>query len=302
MPTDRSTSSGLPPLPGVDPVEKQYVLGTDQGELDRLGLQHRLWADAAHALWRRAGVQPGQRILDVGCGPGHGSFDLAGFVAGVHGQGQRGHVIGVDQSQGFIHWLNAQAAVRGHAHLKGIVGDVMDLPKALAGVPGIAPGSFDAAYARWVLCFVPDPAAAVRSVAAMLKPGGVFMVQDYFNYEAMTTAPRVAAFERAVKATGQSWRARGGDPDLVARLPKLMQQAGLRLVHLDCHQRLARPGDTMWQWPATFWRNFVPQLIKMGLLPEGFMGEWEREWTELERTPGAFAVLPVVYDVIGVKD
>lgn len=301
MATDR-TPTGLAPLPGVDPTEKQYVLGTDQAELDRLALQHRLWADAAHALWRRGNVQPGSRVLDVGCGPGHCSFDLAGMVAGISGRGQRGQVFGVDQSGGFIEWLNAQAAVRGQTHLKGLVGDVMDLPSVLGRTPGLAPGSFDAAYARWVLCFVPDPAAVVRGVASMLRPGGVFMVQDYFNYEAMTTAPRTHAFARAVKATGESWRARGGDPDLVGRLPAMMMKAGMNVTHIDCHQRLARPGDSMWQWPATFWRNFVPQLIKIGLLPEGFMAEWEHDWAELERTAGAFAVLPVVYDVIGVKE
>jgi SAM-dependent methyltransferase len=295
------TESGLAPLPGVDPGEKQYVLGTDQAELDRLGLQHRLWADAAHALWRRAGIQPGQRVLDVGCGPGYGAFDLAALVAGVAGQGPRGEVFGVDQSGGFIQWLNAQAAVRGLTHLKGLVGDVMDLPGVLSRVPGVAPSSFDAAYARWVLCFIPDPAAAVRGVATMLRPGGVFCVQDYFNYEALTTAPRGQAFARAVKATGESWRARGGDPDLVGRLPELMRRAGLKVVHLNTHQRIARPGEQMWHWPASFWRNFVPQLVKMGLLPEGFMAEWEREWAELERNPDAFCVLPVVYDVIAVK-
>ena len=265
-------------------------------------LQHRLWSDAAHALWLRAGVQPGQRVLDIGSGPGHASFDLAQLVAGVADRGPRGQVVSVDASPGFIHWLNAQAAVRGMPHLKGLVADVMDLPGGLAPVPGLATGSFDAAYARWVLCFVPDPAAVVRGVAAMLRPGGVFIVQDYFNYEAMTTAPRLHAFTRAVKATGESWRARGGDPDLVGRLPGLMRRAGLRVTHLEAHQRIARPGDTMWQWPATFWRNFVPQLIKLELLPAGFMGEWEREWAELERNPDAFCVLPVVYDVIGVKD
>lgn len=301
MSSHPSSPPDLAPLPGVDPVERQYVLGTDQAELDRLGLQHRLWSDAAHALWRRGGVQPGQRVLDVGSGPGHASFDLAALVAGVTGQGQRGQVVAVDQSGGFIQWLNAQAAVRGMSQLKGVVGDVADLAGALGRTPGLAPGSFDAAYARWVLCFVPDPAAVLRSVASMLRPGGVFMVQDYFNYEAMTTAPRTQAFARAVKATGASWRSRGGDPDLVGRLPALMQAAGLRVVHLDAHQRLARPGEPMWHWPGTFWRNFVPQLIKMGLLPEGFMAEWEREWQDLERTPGAFCVLPCVYDVIGVK-
>ena len=47
-----------------------YVLGTGDDELQRLSLQHRLWADAAHAAFRRAGITIAQRVLDVGCGPG----------------------------------------------------------------------------------------------------------------------------------------------------------------------------------------------------------------------------------------
>src|SRR5262247_3920166 len=52
--------------------EREYVLGTDDGELQRLGFQLRVWSAPAFALWERAGVHVGASVLDVGCGPGCG--------------------------------------------------------------------------------------------------------------------------------------------------------------------------------------------------------------------------------------
>ena len=55
----------------------EYVLGTNDEELMRLGFQHRVWGEQAFALWERAGFAPGQTIVDVGCGPGFATLDLA---------------------------------------------------------------------------------------------------------------------------------------------------------------------------------------------------------------------------------
>ena len=47
----------------------EYLLGCAPEELHRLGFQHRVWSHATHALWNRAGFGPGQRLVDLGCGP-----------------------------------------------------------------------------------------------------------------------------------------------------------------------------------------------------------------------------------------
>lgn len=274
-----------------------YVLGVNTDELERLGLQHRLWSDAAHTLWRRAGVQPGRRVLDVGCGPGFAAMDLARLVGARLGDGERGEIVGVDESASYLDFLNHQAAAQGLTNLHTHHVDAVQLEHAVS----IAPSSFDFAYARWLMCFVPDPAAVIRGVGRALKPGGSFIVQDYFNYEAMRTAPHSPAFARAVAATGRSWRSRGGDPDIVGRLPGLLEAAGFRVAHLDVNQRLARPGDPMWHWPQSFWTNFLPVLVGLGLLTEDDRTAWHREWDQLSRTTGAFAVLPPVYDLIAIK-
>ena len=281
-------------------TQPEYVLGTDPAELERLGLQHRLWSDAAHSAWMRAGLAPGMNVLDVGCGPGFAAFDMAQIVAAV-GPGEAGgpgKVVGVDESAPYLEHLHAQATGRGLRNLSSIQSDVT----ALASIPTLSPASFDFAYTRWVLCFVKDPAAVVRGVSRLLKPGAKWVIQDYFNYEAMCTAPRVESFAKAVRATGQSWRTRGGDPDIIARLPALLESSGMRVEHLGVTQRLARPGEPMWHWPQSFWRNFLPVLVKMGLLTDADRAQWERDWIELAKKPGAFVLLPAVFDLIAVKN
>lgn len=290
--TSRMTSD---PSTFADP--SGYILGVNADELERLGLQHRLWSDAAHALWRQAGLQPGDRVLDVGCGPGFAALDLARLVGARSGVRPRGEVVGVDESQSYLDFLARQASAQGLRNLHTHRVDAVQLEHAVS----IGPGAFDFAYARWLMCFVSDPAAVIRGVARALKPGGSFLVQDYFNYEAMRTAPHSPAFARAVTATGRSWRSRGGDPDIVGRLPGLLEAGGFRVTRLDVHQRLARPGEPMWHWPQTFWTNFLPVLVGMGLLTEDDRAAWHREWDQLAATPGAFVLLPPVFDVIAVK-
>lgn len=267
-----------------------YVLGTGDDELQRLGLQHRLWSDAAHAAFRRAGLQVGHRALDVGCGPGFAAFDLAQLVT------RAGSVVGIDESAEFLTHLETQARSRSLPQLRSVVGDVQHLERHLAGE---AP--FDLAYARWVLCFLPDPAAVLRGIAAVLRPGARFVVHDYFNYRSMTLAPHHPAHDRAVAATIAAWRNRGGDPDVVGRLPGLLAEAGFTIEHLDVHQRIARGTDTMFGWIDSWWHTFAPKLVGMGLLARTDADELLAELASRRGDPQRFAHCPPVYEVIACR-
>lgn len=282
----------------------EYVLGTGDDELSRLALQHRLWGDAAHGLWRRAGIAPGMRVLDVGCGPGFAAFDLAQWVT------PSGKVVGVDESAGFIEHVNAQANARGLGQLRGVVGDVQDLGGVLGrestptpSAPGIPPlgGGFDLAYARWVLCFVKDPEAVVAGVASSLQRGGRFCVHDYFNYRSMTMAPRRASHDKAVAATIRSWEARGGDTDIMGRLPRLLAKHGMEVTHLDVHHRVARGRDAMFTWINVWWRIYAPKLAEMGLLSRGDVEELIRDLDEIRSSGTDFVSCPPVYEIVSAK-
>src|SRR5712671_6497264 len=76
--------------------EKDYVLGTHDEELARLGLQHRVWRPVVLDCWQRAGITIGKRVLDVGAGPGYAAVDLAEIV------GPTGEVTALERSHNFV--------------------------------------------------------------------------------------------------------------------------------------------------------------------------------------------------------
>src|SRR5262245_4289382 len=87
--------------------ERDYVLGTHDEEIARLALQHRVWREHVLEGWRIAGIGPGQRVLDVGSGPGFVSVDLAQTV------GPAGRVLGIERSGRFVEHARALASAKG---------------------------------------------------------------------------------------------------------------------------------------------------------------------------------------------
>lgn len=262
----------------------EYVLGTHDAELTRLGLQHRLWSELTFSCWYRCGVRPGSVVLDVGSGPGYTAFDLVPLV------GPSGRVIAVDESERFIEYVRLRAVTLGVENIETSVQDVQDLR--------VPPRSVDVAYARWVLCFVPDPAAVVTGVARALKPGGVFAVQDYINWAALSLSPQSDAFLRVMPSVGKSWRMHGGDPQVGQKLPAMMAAAGLEIVEMRPLQRIARPGDPLWEWPTSFFANFIPMLVERGLVTGEDWRAFEDEWAERTRNPNAVFWTPSMVEII----
>jgi ubiquinone/menaquinone biosynthesis C-methylase UbiE len=277
--------------PSIHEPGKPYILGTGGDETFRLGLQHRLWSAAAHALWERAGVQPGSTVIDVGCGPGHATMDLSQIV------GPSGRVIAVDESAAFLKQVHDGAQARRVSNVERVLGDVQELGECLEGADSI-----DVAYARWVFCFVSDPEAVITGLKPFLKKGARLAVHDYFNYErSMTLAPRREAFTKVVQAVAASWRSRGGDTDVMGKLPGLLIKHGFRITHMDVLQRIARPGTTMWHWPDSFFHNFIPKLVQSGFITDDEATAALQAWTDAGRDPASFMQLPPVYELIAEK-
>jgi SAM-dependent methyltransferase len=234
---------------------KDYVLGVNAGEIARLGLQHRVWRARALEIWRRGGLTGGMRALDFGCGPGWASLDLAEIV------GPTGRVIAIDLAQDYVAHARALADARGLDWIEAREGD-------LAGGADL-PSDMDFAWCRWVLAFTPDRARALQSIAACLKPGGVLAIQEYLDYRAWSLIPRAPEFTRFVAAVMASWRAQGGEPDIAAALPPLLDAAGFELVWFEPIVEITHPGDPLWAWPASFARGGAARLVELGALTAG---------------------------------
>ncbi|MDQ7014003.1 MAG: methyltransferase domain-containing protein [Planctomycetota bacterium] len=293
MPNTTPSTTTDPAAQGNTPAAtREYVLGTNPAELQRLGFQHRLWSRDAHRLWARAVIRPGHRVLDVGSGPGFASLDLAQIV------GPTGSVLGIDESEPFIAFANDQARARHLDHARFAVADAAQLD----ALGDLEPGTYDFAYCRWLLCFVSDPKAVIAAITRALKPGGKLLVQDYFRYDSMCVAPRSAPFETVIAAVAKSWRDHGGDPDIMGTLPEIAIEQGLKIEHLD---RLdpgpARPGTLMWHWPDTFWGVFLPRLAELGYITKDQHADFLTAWKELSANPAAFMHLPPMYELIATK-
>jgi hypothetical protein len=141
----------------------------------------------------------------------------------------------------------------------------------------------------------------IERVARTLKPGGVFAVQDYINWAALSLSPRSEAFLRVMPAIGKSWRDRGGDPQVGQRLPAMMAAAGLVIEEIRPLQRIARPSDPLWEWPTTFFANFIPMLVEQGMVSEEDWRSFQAEWAERTRDPNAVFWTPSMVEIIARK-
>lgn len=270
---------------------RDYVLGTDASEADRLGMQHRLWSDTAFAAWHRAGVRLGSKVLDLGSGPGWTSFDLAQLV------GPAGRVVGIEGSPAYIDAFRKRAEVLNLQHASVIEGDLHELSSLLGDD---AESAFDVVYTRWVPCFLRDPATVIAQAARALKPGGRIAVQDYLGYEAMRIIPRSTAFDQIAAAAGDSIN-ETGDTGVMGKMPGYMRAAGLEVESFEPIHKVARPSTPIWDWPAIFWPNFVPRLVESGRITQATADEFAGDWRRATDNPDAVMMLPPVFEAIARK-
>ena len=154
----------------------------------------------------------GSRVLDVGCGPGSITQELADLV------GPTGSVLGVDNAQAVVDVARAEHLRTRHGNLRYEVRDITDLD--------LAADSFDVVHAHQVLQHLADPVQALREMARVTRPGGVVAVRDA-DYAAMTWYPETPGMEEWRALYRRTARSNGGEPDAGRRLVAWARAAGL---------------------------------------------------------------------------
>ncbi|WP_327068353.1 methyltransferase domain-containing protein [Kitasatospora sp. NBC_01250] len=191
-------------------------------------------------LARLAGLRPGDRVLDVGCGRG------AVLFAALAEVGREGYVVGVDLAPGMVRATAAQAAGRGLRNVCVRVDDAEAL--------GFPDSSFEAALSSFAVIFTPDPAAALDSVHRVLVPGGRFAFTAFGADEPGWERPGAAlnAFLPPEAARVRQSRAARFNP--LGRSPEeaaeLLHRAGFGDVHTVEH-----PAATHYPDAEAWWRS-----------------------------------------------
>jgi SAM-dependent methyltransferase len=275
--------------PGGLSAERDYFLGTHDEELVRLGLQHRVWRETVIDCWRRAGI---------GAGPGYAAADLAEIV------GPSGSVVAVERSARFVEAGRKMLADHGFGNVAWHEIDLMADPLPGAG--------YDAAWCRWVACFVAEPAVLVDKIAAAVRPGGVAIFHEYLQYETLRIVPDCPCFGEFVHAVMVDWRASGGEPNVAPAVFARLQELGFSVREALPRVFCARPGEPAWQWPATFvdihlrhqatTRGARPFASARGAVPFAAWADAVRaELAAAERNPAALMITPMVLEIVAAK-
>jgi SAM-dependent methyltransferase len=204
----------------------QFGSGIGAEEVARLELQGAALAPATRMILAEAGIRPGMRVLDLGCGAGDVTFVAAGLV------GFDGFVVGVDRSPEALARARLRAGRRGLAQVQFVQGDLGD------PAPG---GPFDAIVERLVLWTVPDPAGLLRRQATVLRPGGLVVPVEE-DLSTIRSLPQTA-FGTQVKSWLVEAFAKAGMSMVGDRLWAIVQEAGLRPVGMIGIQPHFGPGD-----------------------------------------------------------
>ena len=265
--------------------ERDYVLGTHEDELERLGVQHRAWRDVVLECWENAGITTGSKVLDVGAGPGYATVDLAEIV------GDSGKVVAVERSTNFVNAINHTIQNRPNVEVHEL--DLMndELPA----------GPFDFSWCRWVLCFVSDPNVVVRKISGVLRPGGRAIFHEYGHYTTWRFLPQRPSLEEFRKHVVATWRESGGEPDTGRELPRWLGDNGFTVTSMLPRIFCIRRGDYMWQWPAQFIHVYLLRLLEQGRINAAFADEVRADLAAAEQETPSFMVTPLVLEIVAEK-
>lgn len=269
------------------PSDRDYVLGTHDAEVERLAFQHAMWREEVFRAWDTAGIRPGSRVADIGCGPGFASLDLSNRV------GPGGSVLSVERSARFLGLLR-EAASRSQA--ANITTSELDLMHGEIPATGL-----DAAWCRWVACFVADPALLVRRIVDCLRPGGCAVFHEYSAYRTYSLLPSSPEVDSFVDAVFANWRADVGEPDIARALPRLLVDAGCTLRSVRPIARCARPSEALWNWPAGFIRTNVPRMIELGHRTAEWGEGVLRAVDRAERDEASVFITPTVLEIVAER-
>ncbi|WP_405019070.1 methyltransferase domain-containing protein [Kitasatospora sp. NBC_00070] len=252
------------------------------GHQDAVLRSHRSRTAANSAAYLLPELRPGQALLDVGCGPGTITADLAELV------GPTGRVVAVDRSAEVLAQAAEHVAGRGIGNVTFAAADAYRLP--------YADGEFDVVHAHQVLQHVADPVALLRELRRVTAPDGVVACRDA-DYAAMAWYPELPELADWMALYQRVARANGGEPDAGRRLAAWARAAGFGTVECSSSTWTYATAEQRDWWGDSWADRVVGSGIADAAVAGGFAapGELARiaaGWRRWAADPdGWFAVL-----------
>ena len=226
-------------------------------------------------------LRPGMSLLDVGCGPGTITIDLAARVA-------PGTVTAVELTDAALDLARAEAKARNRHNVSFATSDVHALD--------FADDSFDVVHAHQVLQHVADPVQALRELRRVCVPDGIVAARDA-DYAGVIWYPRLPALDHWMNLYDKAARANGGEPDAGRRLLSWAQDAGFDdITPTASTWCFATPENRDW-W-GRMWSDRIiesalaRQLVDSGMATTAELDEISSAWREWAAVPSGWLAIP----------
>jgi ubiquinone/menaquinone biosynthesis C-methylase UbiE len=206
---------------------ERYVIRGGSAGYRRLQMLARVQNPNTLEVLRQAGLCPGMHCLDVGCGSGDVTFELA-WLAGPDGS-----ATGLDMDPVKLGLATDEAAARGLANVTFREASVRDWHE---------PAAYDLVFSRFLLQHLADPAAALARMWAAVRPGGVLIAQDA-DFTGLFCDPPNAGFTFYAEKYQQALALNGGDPGMARKLYRSFLAAGLPDPQLQMNQTAGTDPD-----------------------------------------------------------
>ena len=266
------------------PNHAPYALATGSAAVRRLHALHGVYSPFARGVLIEAGIKTGMNVADFGCGVGMTTRMLAEMV------GPSGSATGVDFSAAQVEEAREISARAG-------VGNVAFV-QANACETGLPRASFDLAYCRFLLLHLPNPAACIAEMLAVLKPGGILVLEDGDLTTAMSQPP--SAVDAFSDLFGRLGPTRGLDYSMAKNLHRLVESAGIRGARVVDHQPVCITYEHR-HLPKWSVEEAGPAFVGAGLITEEQLANTLLEMQQAVDAPDITFFAPRMYLVSCVK-
>jgi ubiquinone/menaquinone biosynthesis C-methylase UbiE len=200
-----------------------YALGYSGGEHERLIRQATRFAPYTERLFRDAGIGVGQRVLELGSGVGDVSMLLARLV------GPSGEVVGIERDEASIAVATRRVEAAGLHNVRFVRTDVSQVDPDRP---------YDALAGRFILMFLPDPAAVLRALLPALEPGATVVFQEPSFVQQLAFNQRFPLYSALLQSVRQALMKSGANVEMGPDLYRVYQAAGLQAPSMHMEQAL----------------------------------------------------------------
>ena len=266
---------------------QDYILGDHDEEIKRLKFQHGVWTEEVSLFWKRAGISRGMKGLDAGCGPGFTSIELAELVL------EDGSITAFDGSQKYISYLEKQIHVQSLKNITPKKGDLLQT--------SFPDNHFDFVYIRMVLIFISDLDTVLNEFKRILKPGGMLLINDFYDYEKFIMNTHAPEFEHLLSLITSDFENRDSNLQVGKKLTRLLGKKEYLIENIKADCKTAFPHDNAWSWPQMFFENFIPDLLQRKKISSKQVEDFWQEWNTLSRDKYSCFLSPALLSIIARK-